>query len=307
MPPMYKNLDANESAFLARELEYVRSRVYEVRYPDLKARSLVPASPDPAPDGTTVVVYEQDDVYGKAKIIAPGSKGKDLPLVNTKAERFTQNVRECGVAFEYTLSEIRQAAKAGKNLTDKLARQARRASEALLDDILAFGDSKYGLKGFVKHSDVTAADAANPDWSSATDAQILTNLNEPAQVIADATKGVYGQGLTMLLPLKQYNIVSTKQVTNLPETILSFFLRTQNLVTEVIPWYKLKAAGASSKDRMVVYMRDPDVLNAEITREFEMLDAQPEGLSFSVPCTLATAGTIVHQPKAMLYRDLTAL
>ncbi len=307
MEKIYANLDSDESAFFSRDLEHIRSRAYEVQYPELKARSLIPGSPDPAPDGAKTVIYEMEDGYGAAKLIAMGSDGSDLPSVNVTSEQFLQKIRECGVSFDYTLDEIRQAARTGKSLTDKKARRARRASEELLDDILALGDTTADLKGFLKHASVNATSVANPGggtaWTTKTADQILTDMNEPGRLITDNTKGIYGSGLTMLLPLAQYDLIATKPMPNLNTTVLEFFLRTSKTVREVVPWYKVKGIGSGSADRMVVYKRDPDVLNSEIPAEFEILDPQPRGFKFIVPCRLTTGGVIMHQPKACEYRD----
>lgn len=305
---LYQNLDASESLYLSRQLEHIRSRVYEIRYPELLSRTLVPRSPDAAPDGVNEIFYETQDSFGASKIIAPGSKGKDLPRVNVKASEESQKVREMGVAFEYTLGEIKKAAYTGKNLPDKLAKAARRALEQQLDDILALGDSDYDLNGFLNNSNVTPVNATTGDWTgAATVDQILADMNEPAITMQSTTKGIFGTGgLTMLLPLAEYGkIATTPRSTTSDTTILEFFLKSQSFVSEVLPWYKLSGigAGGSSDDRMVVYKRDPEVLNYEVPREMEMLDVQVQGLSYSVPCTMSTAGVIVHQPKAIIYRD----
>lgn len=300
---------SDESIFFERQLEKIRSKVYPVQYPDLLARTLCPPSPEPAPDGTSTIIYQTEDRKGAAKIIAPGSKGKDLPLVDVSGAEFPQKVKDCGVGFDYTIGEVRRAMLTGTDVAAKKAFAARKATEELLDDVIALGDSDHDLKGFCKHASVSAATVSGgePDFSAASDEELLEALNEPGETISNNTKGIYGRGLTMLLPLKQYNIVSRKRMTSINETVLSFFLRTQELVREVIPWYKLRGIGSGDTDRMVVYKRDPDVLNYEVLAEFEMLPPQAQGFSFYVPCRAVTAGVILHQPKAMLYRDMTAL
>lgn len=295
------------SAFLSRQLEHIRTKVFEKRYPAMLSRTFVPPSPDPAPDGKNVILYATEDRTGAAKILAPGSRGRDLPLVNISVSEESQNVRDCGVAFDYSVGELMAAMQAGVDLTGKKAFAARKASEQLIDEILATGDSAHGLKGFINHSAVNAdPGASGKAWDAASAEEILEDLNEPCRLINTQTKGSYGQGLDVILSLEDYNIAATKRIPDLNETVLSFFLRTQPLAKSVSAWYKLTGKGESSKNRMVVYQRDPEVLNYEMPCEFTMLEPQAQGLSYVVPCRLVTAGVIVHQPKAIEYRDLGA-
>src|SRR5690554_6770859 len=63
------HLDANESVFFARELEYVKSRSYDKKYAELKARLLIPVSSE-AEAWADAIVYESYDQVGAAKLIA---------------------------------------------------------------------------------------------------------------------------------------------------------------------------------------------------------------------------------------------
>ena len=79
------HLDANESAFFQRELEYVKSNTYDVKYPELKARRLFPLNPEVDP-GATKITYQQYDQTGIAKIIA--NYADDLPRADIKGKEF---------------------------------------------------------------------------------------------------------------------------------------------------------------------------------------------------------------------------
>ena len=69
-------LDANESIFFARELEYVKSKAYDVKYPANNALALFPVSTE-ADAGADYISYESYDMIGMAKIIA--NYADDLP------------------------------------------------------------------------------------------------------------------------------------------------------------------------------------------------------------------------------------
>ncbi len=301
MDRTFENLDAAESAFFLRQLEHIKSQVYPVLYPELKGRQLIPVNTD-AGDGVDLITYREEDTFGAAKVVT--DYADDLPYADTKGTETSQRVRDLGVAFRYSVREIKAAAHAGVDLTGRKAQAARRACEFKLDDIASAGDSVAGLKGLLNHSSISHADASALTWADETADAILGALNEPISTIRDATNGVHGGQCTFVLPEAQYTLIATKRMPDFSnETVLSFFLRTNPFVREVFPWYKCKGAGATSTDRMLVYERNPDVLTLEVPADFQMMEPQAHGLSFTVPCRLVTAGVILYRPKACLYRD----
>src|SRR4051812_3514765 len=79
------HMDANETAFVEREVTQIRSKLFEVVYAELKANQLVPIATDISPD-VQQYVYFVLDMVGEAKVIANGSD--DLPRIDiSKTER----------------------------------------------------------------------------------------------------------------------------------------------------------------------------------------------------------------------------
>ena len=61
--------DAKYTAILEKKLEYLKTKIYEVVYPKLKARQLIPVSNEADP-GAETITYEQWDDFGMAQIIS---------------------------------------------------------------------------------------------------------------------------------------------------------------------------------------------------------------------------------------------
>ena len=61
--------DSAESAFIERELESVRTGLYQVKYGPLQARQLIPVSNEDDPGAETIKINIYDGV-GLAKIVA---------------------------------------------------------------------------------------------------------------------------------------------------------------------------------------------------------------------------------------------
>lgn len=292
-------LDANESAFFARELEHVKAKSYDVVYPQLKARMMIPVSYDAGPGAETITYYQYDQV-GMAKIIS--SYANDLPRVDVKGKPFTSPVRSLGAAYGYNVQEIRAAQMAGKPLEQRRANAARQAIEQQINRIGFFGDSEFGLLGLIGHpnipTDTVAADGTGSatEWSAKTPDQIIRDMNALANGIVTLTNGVEAPD-TLAMPLDQFSYISsTPRSSTSDTTILAFFLANNPYIKDVVPLVELAGAGTGGADIMIAYKRDPDKLTLEIPQDFEQFPPQEDGLEFEIACHARCGGVIVYYP-----------
>ena len=300
-----RNLDANETVFFARELEHVKARSYDKKYPELKGTMLIPVSTE-AGSGADSITYHQFDQVGIAKIIA--NYADDLPRADVFGKEFTSPVRSIGVSFGYNLQEVRAAAMANKPLNARRASSARRSNEQTVNNIAWFGDTEYNLQGMLSNPNITAATAPNgaggqPEWTTKTSAEILADMNNTVNGIISLTKGVEVPD-TLLLPIEQYTLIATKQNTTSGSdlTVLEYFLRNQPIIRSVEWVNELKdvaappSGAAGPVDVMVAYKRDAEKLTLEIPQPYEQLPVQERNLEFLVPCHSRCGGVIIYYP-----------
>lgn len=301
----FAHLDAAENIFFERELEQVRAKSYDVKYPALKARTLIPVNNETDP-GAETVRYEQYDSVGVAKIIA--SYANDLPRADVVAKEFRAPIKSLGMSFGYSIQDIRAARMAGKPLETRKANAARKAVEEKIDAIAAFGDELTGLLGLLNQPNVgnfavPAGEKGGTEWANKTPDEILKDMNGITNGIVVDTHGVEEPD-TLLLPLDQYGIIATTpRSPNSDTTILEFFLKSNPHIRNVEPWHKLAGAGAGGTDRMVCYRRDPDALELNIPQEFEQFPPQAKGLEFEIPCHARTGGVLMFYPLSASYGD----
>ena len=296
-------LDAKFTGVLEKQLEFVKTRTYDIVYPEMKARQIMPVNGDVDP-GAETIVYRQWDMFGMAQIIA--NYGDDLPLIDAMVEEFSQKVHGLGAAYMWTIQELRRSALANSNLDQRKARGARRAIEQQIDNIAALGNVKAGLNGFAKHPNVPLVTPTTGTWSGATADQIIVDLNKLVTSIVTATKEAFIPD-TLAMDIPSYNLIATKRLSttgDTNQTVLSGWLASNPWVKTVGPWHKLDKADASNTGpRLVCYKKSDEVLTLEIPQEFEQLPPQPKGLSFEVPVHARTGGVIVYYPVAMAYMD----
>ncbi len=299
-------LDSEESIFFSRELEHVKAKSYDVEYPELKARKLIPVSNEAGP-GAESITYEQYDQVGTAKLLA--SYAEDLPRADVKGKEFTSPVRGAGDSYGYSIQEIRTAKMAGKPLSQRRADAAKRALMELDNRIAFFGDSKSGLKGFFNHPNVPvftiAADGtgATTTWSTKTAALILRDLNDFTNSVVEGTNGIEIPD-SLLLPLVSYNKIKNLAFgDNADRTVLKYFLENNEYVKSVEWVNELATAGAGSTRRMVTYARNPDKLTLEIPQDFEQFEPELTGLRYEVACHMRLGGVIFYKPLSAAYAD----
>jgi hypothetical protein len=295
-------LDARESAVLARQLEYIKARTYDVKYAALKARSFIPPSSD-APSGADSITYRQWDMMGMAKVIA--NYADDLPMVNAFCKEFTTPVKSIADGFQYSIQDLRAVAMSGQKLDTARAAAARRVMEQAVDEVAAFGLPEAGMPGFLNHPNIPIVSVITGTWATATAIQILGDMYELSSSIHIATKETFSADTLLLDSVSFKRVASTPASSTIPDkTILQVFLDTDPYIKNVDQWLKLDTANAAGTGpRIMAYARDPEVVQLEIPQEFEQFPPQARNLAFVIACHLRIGGTVVRYPLALAYMD----
>lgn len=297
------HLDANESAFFARQLEHIKSKTYDVKYPELKARQLIPVSRE-AGAGAMFITYRQYDQSGFAKIVA--SYADDLPRADIKGSEFQAKVVRLGDSYGYNIDEIKAAQFAGLALEQRKANAAKRAIAQLENDLVWFGDSAAGMNGLLSHPNIGSYTVPNDGtgasklWSTKTADQILRDLNEMVNKVVADTKGVHIAD-SLLLPVEKYTYIASTRLSTASDTTILDYFKQHNPFIKNVDWLnELKGAGTGGVDVMVAYKRDPEVLTMEVVEDFNQLPVQERNLEFIVNCGERFGGLLVYYPLAVI-------
>jgi len=302
MPDKYINLDANETVFFDRELEHIKSQAYDVKFPELKAKTLIPVSTE-AGAGAESITYRSYEGYGIAKVIA--SYADDLPRADVGGKEFTTPVRSLGESYGYNIQEVRASQMANKSLPTRKANACRQAIERKEESIAWLGEADSGLTGLINAPGIQTytvpADGTGSvsEWNAKSADLILRDMNDMITQVISTTKGVENPNI-ILLPIAQFRLInSTARSTTSDTTILEHFLRNNPGVS--VEWVnQMAGAGAGGDDIMMGYNRDPMKLTLEIPQPFEQFPVQERGLEFVVPCHSRVGGVIVYYPLSVI-------
>lgn len=295
--------DSRETAIFARELEHVQSETYDIEYPALKARSLLPGSAH-ASNADTTITYRQWDKFGFAKVIS--NFAMDLPKVTLSGKEYTSQIKSIGIAYDYTINDIRAAVKTGRPLDRQKAEAAREFIERGIDDIAAFGIPEAGMPGFTNHPNVPVVSLPTGTWSGASAALILADLAYLVQQIITNSMGTIEPD-TIVFDQTTWGIVSqTIAGANLDTTILKSFLAQNPYIKNAEQWVKLNTAGADAGPRIICYKRDPKIVELEVPQEFEQFPPQAKNMAFDVNCHARVGGILLRYPLGCAYADNAA-
>jgi hypothetical protein len=321
----FLNLDAGESIFFARQLEYVKQYSFDILYPEYKATKYMPVSTEAGP-GAETIVYREFDTVGIMKIIS--NYATDLPRVDVVGKEYRYPVRSIAGEYGYNIQEVRASRFAGakadgtanKPLEVRRGEAARRAYEQAVNRIGWFAKSddgvNGGLTGLLYQPNITHGSLANGDWMNVarTTDQIIYDMTKAVWDMIDLTKGVETPD-TVLLPISQFGkISSTPRSTISDTTILTFlkenlpFIKTWDWVNElkaVSPKPSAPTNPLLSTSVMALYRVDPLKLTFEIPQPFEQFPVQERGLEYLIPTHARIGGVIVYYPLSVaLYENI---
>lgn len=298
----YINLDAASTMFFDRELEQIKARSYDVLKAPLAANRLIPVDSTTSP-GAKTVTYDQYDTTGIAKIIS--NYADDLPTADVTGKQFTSTLKSLGNSYVYSLEDIRAAQFAGKPLEQRKANSAARAHMELMNRLAFFGDTEYGIQGWLSNANIPAAavvaGVGGVTWVLKTPDEILKDMNDAVAQIISVSNGAEMPN-TIVLPITQYQLIAnTARSSTSDRTILEFFLSNNPGMS--VEWAnELKGTFTGATDGFIVYDKNPDKLWQEVPQLFEQFAPQEDNLAFKVPCHSKHGGTIVPYPLAQRFR-----
>ena len=305
-----QHCDANETAFLERELTHQRAKVHEVKFPELMAKRLMPLAGDVAPSAETWSAPVLRPV-GKAK---HGTyEAKDIPRADVVADEILGKVRPITMGYGWNVNELKEAARVGRAIPQMKAMSCRKAIERGVDETLAFGAMEdvagnrpdIGMDGFVNNALVEANGIEALPFildGDLTGAEVVEMLSTFCSNITNNTKRVFNVN-TLALPGPIFEYCKrTAYSDSIADSILTVF-KKNNEGIDVIPWWVLDDAGDSGKPRAIAYQKDAEVLEGIVPLEYEEIPPQSVGFEIVTNAHARCGGTKIYHPEAVVYGD----
>lgn len=290
-------LREDAGVFFARQLDYVRTKIYERLTPAMRAFDMVPVNTD-VPDWAETVTQRSFDTVGVAKIIA--NYADDLPRADVTSGETVVKVKDIGVSYGYNVSELRASEATGAALDTKKASAARKAVDVKVAQLAMLGEAVYGLFGLLNHPNIGTTTGLTGDWGNVatTGAMILADLNIMTQAVPGQSKGIH-RTTRLAMADTDYNIANTKFVADSGGKTAMQIYRENNPGVTIVPVVELRDAGAGGLNAIIASEFDSDNYAFEMVMPFNQLPAQARNLELVVPCLARAGGVNVTYPLAI--------
>ncbi|KDC23925.1 PF09950 family protein [Bordetella bronchiseptica F4563] len=299
--------------FYVSQLAYLEPRIYATKYPNINFQELIPVDSS-VPEWADSVPYISYDAVTLGKFI--GANADDLPNVAMKAKKDNVPVGYAGNSFEYSLDELRKSQQLRMPIDITLATAARRGAEEHMQRVAYFGDADRNMYGLFNHPNVTSDATSTLNWKAAgtTGKMILDEINGMIGDVWNQSKGVHVPN-TMVMAASRWTFLATTMATEYaPDKTLLEILQAQNLYTRmtgqpmtIVPRFQLESAGASGKDRILIYEKNAENLVMYIPMFWRPTAPQPRNLKIKVPAEYKVSGTEFRYPMSAEYFDLAAM
>jgi hypothetical protein len=302
-------LDAAESVWFKRQLEFIDQTVYNEIFPENRARTLIPTAQN-IPDWAKSYTWRMFTQYGKAKIVA--NMADDIPRADVTATEESKIIKPCASSYGWDIFEIKASSKSGVDLDVLKAYAARFAIETEIDEILAVGNTAHNLQGLFTLTGTTSFTVPTglsglKTWASKTPDEIAADIAGIIGAVRTAMKGAGGpmfQKFTVIVPETQYTLIATKRMGDgSGQTVLKFILESNPWIGSIEPWYRATGAGSGATDRMVVYPKTPMVLAGIVPMEYTTLPPEQRNLEYVVNAIATVGGVVARYPVAIAYGD----
>jgi hypothetical protein len=306
-----ERLDANETVILTQTLEQMRSRVVEIKRPELKARRLIPVTSEMDP-GTESWAYSVWDRVGMAKVIANYSD--DIPKVAVFAKKYSYTQETIALGYDWSWLDMLRAAKSGVPLKARKANAVREGFEQKIEEIGAIGIPETGVTGLLNNINVSQISAAPPvatgstAWNGGkkTPYEILGDLQAMEDAIINTTKGVH-QPDTLVLPMSRLRYIAKTPLnvlagSNPRDTILKVYLEQSETIRNVDWWRYCDTANAGAP-RAAMYRRDPTHVHLEIPLEQQEQPPQAKNLAMEIISVGRIGGVAWEYPLSAVYMN----
>ena len=324
--------DAGLTAAYARSLEHIMAKTYAAEFAQYRAAEFFPVSTEVGP-GDLTFTYRMIERIGQAKVISAG-QGKDLPNIDLGGQEWPAPIITLGASYEFTVIDQQAGAKMQFAIEAEKAKATREAIEALEEQIWCTGYAAAGVSGVTNAVGVASGTKQSTDtWA----AQIVTALaTPPSTTVPYPAVGAVGAIASDLIALKQqifsltigrHNATNCLLPPNLytfldtlprspaftDDTALGYLEKITGL--DIDYWPILNGAGSIAgspatlggspglNGRILVYEKNPDVVQLVQAQPFIQLAPQPTGLVWSIPTYSRVGGALAVRPLGVVFLD----
>ena len=273
-------------AYLTGELEKMDPKVREPLTSVTWQRDIVAKTGGGWVDYTSTfdVDYATSGANGNS-ITAPGAT--TIPVMQVSTGKNLYKVNTWMHAMQIQFIDQAKLKQIGRNLEDLLDKGIKLNYNKTLDLSTYKGFKEAGTTGLLNDAQVAVHSVGNgasgkPAWNTKTADEILHDINNA--LVDSWTASEYdlkGMPNHILIPPKQYAYITMQKVSDAGNVSIMEYLMQNNIAKKqggditIEPCRWCIGAGSASKDRMMVYVNDEDMVNFDLTVPITRAFTQP--------------------------------
>ncbi len=299
---MFRN-DATQVAMRSMDLEALDNTLYEPKYAELKARSVLSLKTD-IPAGAETYAYDVMTRSGVAKILANDSD--DVPLVDIDKRRETSRIYSIVTGYRVNVQELRAAQMTNYPVDTAKAGVARRAVAEKENRLVWIGDPDYNIKGLVnmtgiQTTSVAAGAKGSTKWSQKTGAEIVEDVRKTRSLVT-VLPSMADTPLTLALPAAAYEEAGKRYSDYDNRTVLDV-IRSYGWFESIVSVPDLAGQGTAASDCMLIF--DASAENMQLVLPMDLMRHEPEWKfpNWKVAVEERCGGALVRYPMTIARGD----
>lgn len=302
-------LDANQTAFIARDLLYVRREIEKTIYDTTRAAEFVPVDTE-IPRGAQSYATRIMDERGTARI--SHTLSSDPPRADVALDEDVAKLVNIEGAYAYTVRDLEYAAFSGSSLPRDKAEACAMMIARGLDQVGRIGHAASGLTGFFNDANVPTVTLTNGEWLTATAAEILADLAQIEAAVISQSRDQHAVEDLILPTVYEGRLRTVKADTTSDLSVAAYFFGglgfpgTSRMLKRLHRWIALDDAtgtdvGVADPPMGIAYSKDPRVLRWPVPIMYEELPVQIRGFEYLVNARALCGGVDFRRPMGAVY------
>ncbi len=290
-------------AIRSMDLEALDRTLYEPKYAELKARSVMGLKTD-IPAGAESYAYDVMTRSGVAKIL--GNNSDDVPLVDIDMRRETARIYSIVTGYRVTVQELRAAQMANVPVDTAKAGVARRAVAEKENKLVWIGDANYGIQGLVNKTGIQTTSVAqgaknSTKWKDKTGAEIVEDVRKTRSLIT-VLPSMSDAPLTLALTAAAYEEAGKRYSDYDSRSVLDV-IRANGWFNSIVSIPDLAGKGTAGSDCMLIFDASPE--NIQLVLPLDIMRHEPEWKfpAWRVAVEERTGGALVRFPMTIARGD----
>lgn len=295
-------------AFYISQLAHLESQVYTFKYGNLIYQDLIPIIN--IPEWADSWDYMMMDGVTAGKFI--GASSSDLPMVDVENQKTSEKIFTGGLAYQFSLDELRKASQLRMNLDSAMMEQAVRGCQEHINEVALLGDADRAISGLLNNANITK-NVSGSDFS-ADAAACRAHIQSTMTLMWTNSVMVHAPNVLLLPPsiFSLLNDTPSIVVANGASYISELeYLKMNNIYTSVSggapltikPVQQLETASATGGIRYMAYELNPQNLSLPIAMSQQFKPPQFDNLMLKVPSEYRFGGVGFRYLGSAIYGD----